>query len=97
MNLRLTARVLRPADRPPVRLQEDRAGRVGDRRAYFGPTHGTIATPVITRAALDATPRRGPLLVDEYDATTLVPPGCAAHLDPHGNIVIVIASAGARA
>ena len=51
-------------------------------------THGTIAAPVVTRAALDATPRPGPLLVDEYDATTLVPPGCAARLDAHGNIVI---------
>jgi len=88
VNLRLTARVLRPADRAAIRLQEDRAGRGGDRRAYFGPTHGTIATPVVTRAALDATPRPGPLLVDEYDATTLVPPGCAARLDAHGNIVI---------
>jgi N-methylhydantoinase A len=38
--------------------------------------------------ALDATPRPGPLLLDEYDATTLVPPGCAARLDAHGNIVI---------
>jgi len=88
VNLRLTARVLRPADRAAIRLQEDRAGRGGERRAYFGPTHGAIATRVVTRAALDATPRPGPLLVDEYDATTLVPPGCAARLDAHGNIVI---------
>jgi hypothetical protein len=28
------------------------------------------------------------LLIDEYDATTLVPPDCPAHLDAHGNIVI---------
>ncbi|HEX6078387.1 MAG TPA: hydantoinase/oxoprolinase family protein [Methylomirabilota bacterium] len=88
VNLRLTARVLRPADRAAIRLQEDRAARGGDRRAYFGPAHGTIATPVITRAALDATARPGPLLLDEYDATTLVPPGCAARLDAHGNVVI---------
>ncbi len=88
VNLRLTARVLRPADRAAIRLQEDRAGRGGERRAYFGPTHGAIATRVVTRAALDATPRPGPLLIDEYDATTLVPPGCAARLDAHGNIVI---------
>ena len=52
------------------------------------PAHGEIATPVIRRAALDATPRPGPLLVDEYDATTLIPPGCTARLDAHGNIVI---------
>ena len=82
------ARVLRPADRAAIRLQEDRTARGGDRRAYFGPAHGAIATPVITRAALGATPRPGPLLLDEYDATTLVPPGCAARLDAHGNIVI---------
>jgi N-methylhydantoinase A len=88
VNLRLTARVLRPADRPPIRLREDRAARDGERRAYFGPAHGTIATPVVARAALDAADRPGPLLIDEYDATTLVPPGCAARLDPHGNIVI---------
>jgi N-methylhydantoinase A len=88
VNLRLTGRVLRPADRAAIRLQEDRTARGGDRRAYFGPAHGAIATPVITRAALDATPRPGPLLLDEYDATTLVPPDCAARLDAHGNIVI---------
>ena len=33
-------------------------------------------------------PKPGPLLIDEYDATTLVPPGCRARLDAHGNIVI---------
>ena len=89
VNLRLTARVLRPADRAAIRLEADRALDGGDRRAYFGSAHGEIATPVITRAQLDATPRPGPLLVDEYDATTLVPPGCAARLDARGNIVIL--------
>ena len=88
VNLRLTARMLRPADRAAIRLQEDRTARGGDRRAYFGPARGAIATPVITRAALGATARPGPLLLDEYDATTLVPPGCAARLDSYGNIVI---------
>ena len=89
VNLRLTARVLRPADRAAIRLEADRALDGGDRRAYFGLTHGEIATPVVTRAQLDATPRPGPLLVDEYDATTLVPPGGAARLDARGNIVII--------
>jgi N-methylhydantoinase A len=90
VNLRLTARVLRPADRAAIRLEADRTVHGGDRRAYFGPAYGEIATPVITRAALDGTPQPGPFLVDEYDATTLVPPGCGAHQDAHGNIVITI-------
>jgi N-methylhydantoinase A len=88
VNLRLTARVLRPADRAAIRFEADRPVQGGDRPAYFGPVYGETATPVVTRALLDATPRPGPLLVDEYDATTLVPPGCAARLDTHGNIVI---------
>ena len=93
VNLRLTARVLRPVDRRAIRLEEDRTTRGGERRAYFGPAHGLMATAVITRGQLAATPRPGPLLVDEYDATTLVPPGCAARLDAHGNIVITTGDA----
>jgi hypothetical protein len=34
--------------------------------------------------------RPGPLIVEEYDATTVVPPGCAAWLDEGGNIVIEV-------
>jgi hypothetical protein len=30
------------------------------------------------------------MLIDEYDATTLVPPGCSAQLDDFDNIVIRI-------
>ena len=93
VNLRLTARVLRPVDRRAIRLEEDRTTLGGERRAYFGLAHGAMATAVITRGQLAATPRPGPLLVDEYDATTLVPPGCAARLDPHGNIVITTGGA----
>jgi N-methylhydantoinase A len=88
VNLRLTARVLRPAERAAIRLEADRTVQGGNRPAYFGPAHGEIATPIITRAALGATTRSGPLLIDEYDATTLIPPDCAARLDAHGNIVI---------
>ena len=74
--------------RPDTRVAPSPRGVGGERLAYFGPAHGPIPTPVIGRADLDDRPRSGPLLIDEYDATTLVPPECAAHLDPHGNIVI---------
>jgi N-methylhydantoinase A len=45
---------------------------------------------VIDRGDLDRTPRPGPLLVEEYDATTLVPFGCTACIDALGNIVITV-------
>jgi N-methylhydantoinase A len=60
------------------------------RPAYFGPAHGVLATPIIARSDLDTTPRPGPLIVEEYDATTIVPPGCAAWRDSAHNIVLEI-------
>jgi N-methylhydantoinase A len=96
VNLRLTARVRR-AERPDIALDDAATAPGGTRRAYFGPAHGTVETPVLARADLGKKPRVGPLLIDEYDATTLVPPGCRAHLDRHGNIVIETAARGRRA
>jgi N-methylhydantoinase A len=55
------------------------------RNAFFG-GHGTIPTPVLTREELTSTPRRGPLIIEEYDATTVVPPGWQASLDGHASI-----------
>jgi len=89
VSLRVTARLVRPDARRAVRLASERAAPAGgSRRAYFGREHGMLVTPVLARADLDARPRPGPLLVDEYDATTLVPPGTTASLDDHGNILI---------
>lgn len=57
------------------------------RDAYFGPTWGVIATPVVTRDVLVGG-RDGPLLIDEYDSTTVVPPGMRAHRDNQGQIIL---------
>jgi N-methylhydantoinase A len=57
------------------------------RLAYFGTDAGWLETDVIARAQL--TERRdGPLIVEEYDATCLLPPGTNAELDSYGNIVV---------
>jgi N-methylhydantoinase A len=37
-------------------------------------------------------PFDGPLIIEEYDATTVVPPGWQARLDSWGNIVVEIPS-----
>jgi N-methylhydantoinase A len=58
------------------------------RQAYFGPGHGAVETPVLTRASLIAGERTGPFLVDEYDSTIVVPPGCSATLDRLGNVEV---------
>ena len=57
------------------------------RQAYFGPDTGWLKTPVLPRTRL-STPVHGPVIVEEYDATCLIPPGARAKLDGYGNIVI---------
>ena len=57
------------------------------RRAYFGPDHGWHETAILRRSDL-ATARPGPCIIEEYDATCVVPPGWTATLDAGGNIVV---------
>jgi N-methylhydantoinase A len=63
------------------------AGPRNERDAYFGP-HGMVRTPVCDREALSDQPLAGPLIVEEYDATCVVPPGWSASLDSLRNIVL---------
>jgi len=60
------------------------------RRAYFGSGHGWTETRVLRRSDLRHG-AKGPIIVEEYDSTTVVPPGAHAKLDSAGNIVIEIA------
>jgi N-methylhydantoinase A len=73
---RVTASRSDPAPLPP-------------RRAYFGDAFGWIETSVLRRSNLTAR-RAGPLIIEEYDATCLIPPGAHCHLDTGGNMVIEI-------
>ena len=63
------------------------------RTAYFGAAAEPWETPVANRSLLAAGPREGPLIIEEADATCVIPPGCRAQLDATGNIDIEIAEA----
>jgi N-methylhydantoinase A/oxoprolinase/acetone carboxylase beta subunit len=58
-----------------------------------------VATRYYDRAKLKAGNRLdGPAIVNQYDSTTVIPPGISAHVDRFGNIVIEVgASAEAEA
>jgi len=73
----------------PDRLHYARSdeARAPERQVYFGPTTGWVRTPVLLRADL-ATPTAGPLIVEDYDSTCVIPPGASARLDDYGNILI---------
>lgn len=72
---------------PPVSSNAE-GRQIAERRAYFGPDAGWLATPVIERSRLARGGMPGPLIVEEYEGTTVVPPGALASLDGRGNIII---------
>ena len=98
ISLRLIGTVI-PEGRPAVDFEAtlERAGGTVDesrRMAFFGTAVGEVETPVLTnRAALAGTPRQGPLVMEEYEGTIVVPPGARASLDRWANVVIDIESA----
>jgi N-methylhydantoinase A len=47
-----------------------------------------MTTPVIDRSALTPDPRPGPLIIEEYDTTTIVPPDRVAWRDASDNIML---------
>ena len=69
---------------PPVM---ETSASAASRQAYFGPEAGWIDTPVLRRGDL-ATARSGPCIIEEYDATCVVPPNWTAALDDDGNIIL---------
>jgi len=76
----------RPVPLPErFRLERDYAPAVRRRPVYFGAWH---EVDVLSRAELTATPRPGPLVVEEYDSSTVVPPGWSASIDALDNILL---------
>jgi N-methylhydantoinase A/oxoprolinase/acetone carboxylase beta subunit len=83
---------------PPLKVPEadhgdespDEALRY-ERDAWFrvGGTLEQVPTRFYDRTALKAGNRlEGPAIVNQYDSTTVIPPGLTAHVDRFGNIVI---------
>ena len=70
-----------------LRVSREEGPALPPRQAYFGPIHGWLETPVLRRSELSAA-RQGPCIIEEYDATCVVPPAGRAGLDGNGNIFI---------
>ncbi len=68
------------------------AGMSGMRKVSFDPGSSPRDTTVIPRSAMHSEPRRGPLIIESYDTTIIVPPDASAWADAVGNIVIDINS-----
>jgi N-methylhydantoinase A len=88
VNLRVSAHVVGDRPRAAKLAGHDHASIVSSRRSYFGPEAGFMTTPVIDRSALTPDPRPGPLIIEEYDTTTIVPPDRVAWRDASDNIML---------
>ncbi|MGN6457025.1 MAG: hydantoinase/oxoprolinase family protein, partial [Achromobacter mucicolens] len=63
--------------------------RLGERKAYFGPAHGWLETPVYDRDRVPTGARfQGPALLEEMSSTTVVGVGHEASVDEFGNLII---------
>jgi N-methylhydantoinase A len=62
---------------------------VGRRAVWFSEACGFTATPVYERDRLGAGARlAGPAVVEQFDSTTLIPPGMTARVDPYLTLVL---------
>ena len=94
VNLRLVG-TRRPAGivEPAPFDAASRQGPDARRRVYFGPAAGRVDTPIIGRGRLGPEPCSGPLIIEEYEGTCVVPPDCTAYLDALGNVIIELPAA----
>jgi 5-oxoprolinase (ATP-hydrolysing)/N-methylhydantoinase A len=88
-------RVLVSGPAPALRIEAREAAapaapaRKGSRRAWFPEAGGFVDTPVYDRYALRPGERlEGPAIVEEREATTVVPPGDTLAVDGHGSLRI---------
>ncbi len=70
-----------------IRAAQRGGRKMSGRMAYFGKAWGSVETPVVDRADLTE-PRHGPLLIDEYDTTIVVPPEMRVYRDAQDYLVL---------
>ncbi|OZI67779.1 hydantoinase/oxoprolinase family protein [Bordetella genomosp. 4] len=66
-------------------------GVSGTRQVSFERDQPPYETRLVPRSAIKEEPWHGPLVIESYDTTIVVPPGASAHADKIGNIIIDIA------
>ena len=81
---RLDFRAMKIAPRPG-------ASHPHARQISFARGEPPVAVDIVDRAAVGDTPRQGPLIIEEFDATIVVPPDAQVHKDAIGCIVLEFA------
>jgi N-methylhydantoinase A len=85
VNVRVTAELAR--SRAIARATTPYTPADTSRSVWLGPQDGRQVVPVVGRSDV-RDGQRGPLLIEEFDTTTVIPPGWAAGLDAQHTIVL---------
>lgn len=64
------------------------ASRSGTRSISFARGEPAVAVAIVDRNAVGPSPQPGPLIIEEFDATIIVPPDATVHRDAIGCIVL---------
>ena len=89
--IRVTGTIPQPPRDGPIRKPAAEPPAEGMRSVYFGAAIGSLMTKVIGRGGLSGEVRQGPLIIEEYEGTTVVPPDATAMVDGFNNIVMTLA------
>jgi N-methylhydantoinase A len=92
VNVRVVATGLRPnrLDFRTIRVAAGAPPPAARRRVSFDRRAGAADTPVLAREAVPAAGTTGPLIVESYDSTVVVPPGAAIRRDALDNLLIIL-------
>ena len=60
----------------------------GTRAISFARGEAEVAVEIVDRGAVGLSPRQGPLIIEEFDATIIVPPDASVYKDAIGCIVL---------
>jgi len=90
VHIRVEGRVASKRPRVTNTTFETHVGSRADvrRPAYFGPRYGLFDTPIVDRREVGTEDVAGPLIVEEYDATTVIPPEWSVRRDAGNELMI---------
>lgn len=84
-----TIPIKKPTRNGSVRTFGNGAETTSSRQAFFGPEYGMMAVPVKSVEQIRGVDIPGPVLIDTYDSTIVVPPATNVR-SSHGNLVIAL-------
>ena len=90
-SLRVAAigRTAKPAFRADTRKGTIADALTGEADAYFGVAGGLVRARYYDRARLfPGAVMEGPAIVEQFDSTTVVPPGARLEVEPYGNFIV---------